>query len=53
MSAERDGRSASTATTWELRLNARRPLPEVIAEKLRELIDRRELPPGQQLPNEP
>ncbi|MDQ3153792.1 MAG: FCD domain-containing protein [Actinomycetota bacterium] len=54
MSSGRDGgRTASAAATWELRLDARRPLPEVIEEKLRDLIDRGEFPPGQQLPNEP
>lgn len=48
-----DGTRASAPATWELRLDARRPLPEVIEEKLRDLIDQGELPPGQQLPNEP
>ena len=38
---------------WELRPDARRPLPELIEHKLRELIDNGELVPGQQLPNEP
>lgn len=54
MSGGRDGgRTGPAAATWELRLDARRPLPEVIEEKLRDLIDRGEFSPGQQLPNEP
>ncbi len=38
---------------WELRLDQRRPLPEVIEEKLRELIENGVLPEGERLPNEP
>ncbi|MGH4019433.1 MAG: FadR/GntR family transcriptional regulator [Pseudonocardiaceae bacterium] len=54
MSSGRDGsRRISPAPTWELRLDARRPLPEVIEEKLRELIESGELPAGERLPNEP
>lgn len=41
------------AAQWELRLDARLPLPEVIEEKLRELIESGVLPPGERLPNEP
>jgi GntR family transcriptional regulator, transcriptional repressor for pyruvate dehydrogenase complex len=44
---------AADAWQWELRLDSRRPLPEVIEGKLRELIDSGELVAGQQLPNEP
>lgn len=44
---------APSAWRWELRLDSRRPLPEVIEAKLRELIDSGELVAGQQLPNEP
>ncbi|MCA1672543.1 MAG: FadR family transcriptional regulator [Actinobacteria bacterium] len=43
----------SSVAKWELRLDARRPLPEVIEEKLRELIESGELLPGERLPNEP
>jgi GntR family transcriptional repressor for pyruvate dehydrogenase complex len=54
MSSGRDGNgTTSRAAQWELRLDARRPLPEVIEEKLRELIEGGVLPPGQRLPNEP
>ncbi|HEY6422618.1 MAG TPA: FadR/GntR family transcriptional regulator [Pseudonocardiaceae bacterium] len=51
MSSGHDGNSP--VTQWELRLDARRPLPEVIEEKLRELIESGVLPPGERLPNEP
>jgi GntR family transcriptional repressor for pyruvate dehydrogenase complex len=54
MSSGRDGNGrTSPVAQWELRLDARRPLPEVIEEKLRELIDSGVLPPGERLPNEP
>ncbi|HEY2762567.1 MAG TPA: FCD domain-containing protein [Pseudonocardiaceae bacterium] len=54
MSGRRDGSGRSSPrSTWELRLDARRPLPEAIEEKLRELIESGELPPGERLPNEP
>lgn len=54
MSGGRDGgRHGSAAVTWELRPDARRPLPELIEEKLRDLIARGEFTAGQQLPNEP
>jgi DNA-binding FadR family transcriptional regulator len=54
MTSGRDGDGRGLrAGRWELRLDARRPLPEVIEEKLRELIDSGVLPPGQRLPNEP
>src|SRR5438270_4251884 len=54
MSSERDGnRRTSRVAQWELRLDQRRPLPEVIEEKLRELIDNGVLPEGERLPNEP
>lgn len=43
----------SVSAKWQLRLDARRPLPEVIEAKLRELIESGELPPGERLPNEP
>lgn len=54
MSSDRDssGRTA-TAAKWHLRLDARRSLPDVIEEKLRELIDSGDLPTGERLPNEP
>lgn len=54
MSSERDssGHSAGAAK-WRLKLDARRSLPEAIEEKLRELIDSGDLPPGERLPNEP
>jgi GntR family transcriptional repressor for pyruvate dehydrogenase complex len=44
---------ASRVAQWELRLDQRRPLPEVIEEKLRELIESGVLPAGERLPNEP
>lgn len=47
-----DGKTPRVAQ-WELRLDARLPLPEVIEEKLRELIESGALPPGERLPNEP
>lgn len=47
------GRRASPPVQWELRADPRRPLPEVIEEKLRELIASGELPAGERLPNEP
>ncbi|MGH4026175.1 MAG: FadR/GntR family transcriptional regulator [Pseudonocardiaceae bacterium] len=54
MSSERDGSGpAAGAAKWQLKLDSRRSLPEVIEEKLRELIDSGELPPGERLPNEP
>lgn len=54
MSSGRDGDGRNSRVhEWELRLDARRPLPEVIEEKLRELIDRGVLPSGERLPNEP
>lgn len=54
MSSGRDGNgNASPTTHWELRLDARLPLPEVIEEKLRELIESGVLAPGERLPNEP
>lgn len=54
MSSRRDGDDRSSRDTqWELRLDQRRPLPEVIEEKLRELIDSGVLPAGERLPNEP
>jgi GntR family transcriptional regulator, transcriptional repressor for pyruvate dehydrogenase complex len=54
MSSERDGNGrTSRVAQWELRLDQRRPLPEVIEEKLRELIDNGVLPEGERLPNEP
>src|SRR5215831_597286 len=40
-------------TKWQPRLDPRRSLPDVIEEKLRELIENGELPPGERLPNEP
>ncbi|HET9256823.1 MAG TPA: FCD domain-containing protein [Pseudonocardiaceae bacterium] len=43
----------SRVAQWELRMDQRRPLPEVIEEKLRELIDNGVLPEGERLPNEP
>lgn len=54
MSSDQDssGRTG-TAARWRLRLDARRSLPDVIEDKLRELIDSGELPPGDRLPNEP
>lgn len=54
MSSDRDssGRTA-VAAKWQLKLDARRSLPDVIEEKLRELIESGELPPGERLPNEP
>lgn len=54
MNSGRDANStASRAAQWELRFDARLPLPEVIEEKLRELIESGALPPGERLPNEP
>lgn len=54
MSSGRDGNDrTSRDTQWELRLDQRRPLPEVIEEKLRELIESGVLPAGERLPNEP
>jgi DNA-binding FadR family transcriptional regulator len=54
MSSGRDGSGkTSRVGQWELRLDARLPLPEVIEEKLRELIESGALPPGERLPNEP
>jgi GntR family transcriptional repressor for pyruvate dehydrogenase complex len=54
MSTGRDGNDrTSRDVQWELRLDQRRPLPEVIEEKLRELIDSGVLPAGERLPNEP
>ncbi|HEU0087247.1 MAG TPA: FadR/GntR family transcriptional regulator [Pseudonocardiaceae bacterium] len=54
MSVERHSSGPSpSAATWQLRLDPRHSLPEVIEEKLRELIDSGELPPGERLPNEP
>jgi len=45
--------SGAAARLWELRIDSRRPLPELIEDKLRELIDAGEFVAGQQLPNEP
>lgn len=54
MSSGRDGNATTSRTgRWELKLDTRRPLPEVIEEKLRELIDSGVLPPEERLPNEP
>ena len=54
MRDETSGRSGTAAgRLWELRLDSRRPLPEVIEDKLRELIEAGEFVAGQQLPNEP
>ncbi|MGH3881988.1 MAG: FadR/GntR family transcriptional regulator [Pseudonocardiaceae bacterium] len=54
MSSAPDGNGrTSRVAQWELRLDARLPLPEVIEEKLRELIESGVLPPGERLPNEP
>jgi len=54
MSSAPDGDGRSTRVhEWELRLDARRPLPEVIEDKLRELIETGVLRPGERLPNEP
>lgn len=54
MSSDRDSSGRTTAAAkWQLRLDARRSLPDVIEDKLRELIDSGELPPGDRLPNEP
>lgn len=53
MSTGPDSRPAAAPTQWQLRLDARRSLPEVIEEKLRELIESGVLPPGERLPNEP
>jgi GntR family transcriptional repressor for pyruvate dehydrogenase complex len=39
--------------TWDLPGDVRRPLPELIADKLRELIDSAVLKPGDRLPTEP
>lgn len=51
---EESGRAeVPAAEMWALRLDARRPLPEVIEDKLRELIESGEFAIGQQLPNEP
>jgi GntR family transcriptional repressor for pyruvate dehydrogenase complex len=47
-----NGRTARVAQ-WELRGDQRRPLPELIEDKLRELIDSGVLPAGERLPNEP
>jgi hypothetical protein len=53
MSSGRDGNATTSRTgRWELKLDTRRPLPEVIEEKLRELIDSGVLPPEERLPNE-
>lgn len=54
MSSGPDGNGrTSRVAQWELRLDARRPLPDVIEEKLRELIESGVLPHGERLPNEP
>jgi len=53
MSSQSDSSRTSAVALWQLRLDARRSLPEVIEEKLRELIESGELPPGERLPNEP
>ncbi len=54
MSSTPDGDArGSRVHEWELRLDARRPLPEVIEDKLRELIETGVLQPGERLPNEP
>jgi GntR family transcriptional regulator, transcriptional repressor for pyruvate dehydrogenase complex len=54
MNSGRDGnRGHPRVARWELKLDQRRPLPEVIEEKLREFIENGVLPEGERLPNEP
>ena len=54
MSSGQDSSGHTSALAkWQPRLDPRRSLPEVIEEKLRELIESGELPPGERLPNEP
>ena len=54
MNTGRDSAGGSTrGARWKLRFDTRRPLPEVIEEKLRELIETGVLSAGERLPNEP